>query len=346
MTSVSEAPPPVMDPPKRNVQRRNNWLSPEALGKRYGVIGVWGLLIVIFGILKPAEFLTVSNFQTMFDSQAVLLLLSLALVVSLISGDFDLSVAGVFSMDIMIIGRTNMINHYNPFVAFAEVMALSLVVGIVQALLIVKVGLSSFIVTLGTGTAFMGVAFAIDDTAVTGASHAYESALSYSFLGLQVSLWIGLVLMAVLWYVYGYTPLGRRLFFVGASRNVSRLAGINVDRLRAGSLIAGSLLAGLAAIITAGYLNSADPTLAGNFLLPALSGALLGTTVIWPGRPSPGGTFVATYFLVTGYTGLEELGFSGWIQQVFYGVALVAAVGISHLASRNSGAEAMTLNPQ
>jgi ribose transport system permease protein len=101
-----------------------------------------------------------------------------------------------------------------------------------------------------------------------------------------------------------------------------------------------------AAILTAGYLQEADPTVASNFLLPAVSGALLGTTCIWPGRPSPGGTFVATYFLVTGYTGLEELGFSGWVQQVFYGVALVAAVGVSSFAARKSGAQAAEFVPQ
>jgi ribose transport system permease protein len=106
-----------------------------------------------------------------------------------------------------------------------------------------------------------------------------------------------------------------------------------------GSLITGSLLAALAAIVTSGYLDEADPTLAANFLLPALSGALLGTTCIWPGRPNPIGTFVATYFLVTGYTGLEELGLSGWIQQAFYGFALVVAVGVASIAARRSGTE-------
>jgi ribose transport system permease protein len=133
---------------------------------------------------------------------------------------------------------------------------------------------------------------------------------------------------------------------VGASKNVARLAGINVDRLRFCSLVSGSLLAGFAAIVTAGYLNEADPTLASNFLLPAISAALLGTTCIWPGKPNPIGTFVATYFLVTGYTGLEELGLSSWIQQVFYGTALVVAVGVSSVSARRKGAEGMSITPQ
>jgi ribose transport system permease protein len=235
----------------------------------------------------------------------------------------------------------NIIDHINPLYCFLVVIALSLVVGAIQAALIVKAGLSSFIVTLGTGTAFMGIAYAINENSVAGVSVDYNKFMSDTFLGLQVALWISFAVVILLWYVYGFTPLGRRLFFVGSNKNVARLAGINVNKLRMGSLISGSLLAALAAIVTSGYLNEADPTLASNFLLPALSGALLGTTCIWPGRPNPIGTFVATYFLVTGYTGLEELGLSGWIQQVFYGVALVAAVGVASFAARKSGTESI-----
>jgi ribose transport system permease protein len=246
----------------------------------------------------------------------------------------------------VIIGVMNMQDHINPLYAFAVVIAVSLFVGFAQAFLIVKLGLSSFVVTLGTGTAFMGIAYGIDQQSLSGVSHDYGAFMTYPLLGFQVSFWLAVVLVAVLWYVYGYTPLGRRLFFVGANRNVARLAGINVNRLRSGSLVVGSLMAAGAAILTAGYLQEADPTVATNFLLPAISGALLGTTCIWPGRPSPGGTFVATYFLVTGYTGLEELGFSGWVQQVFYGVALVAAVGVSSFAARKSGAQAAEFVPQ
>lgn len=334
---------PLSPPRSRSGTRRHSgW---EELASRFGVIVVWALLIAFFGALNPHHFLTVSNFQTMFDSQSALLLLSLALLLSMISGDFDLSVAGTFSMNLVIIGRMNIVNHINPIYAMLAVIGISLAVGAIQAFVIVRLRLSSFIVTLGTGTALMGIAFAINNSAVAGVSPAYNKILSHSF-GFQVAFWMAVGVVLLLWYVYGYTPLGRRLFFVGANRNVARLAGINVDRLRFSSLVAGSLLAGFAAIVAAGYLNEADPTLASDFLLPALSAALLGTTCIWPGKPNPIGTFVATYFLVTGYTGLEELGLSSWIQQVFYGTALVVAVAVSSVAARKKGSDMMSLTPR
>src|ERR1700753_586606 len=182
MTALSEAPPGVPpSPPVRH--RRLTSATWESLGKRYGVVGVWAILIIIFGALKPDTFLTLSNFQTMFDSQAVLLVLSLAFVVSLISGDFDLSVAGVFSLDLVIIGVMNMQDHINPLYAFAVVIGVSLFIGFAQAFLIVKLGLSSFVVTLGTGTAFMGIAYGIDQQSIYGVSHDSGASLHSPIIG-------------------------------------------------------------------------------------------------------------------------------------------------------------------
>jgi ribose transport system permease protein len=318
----------------------------EGSTKRFGVVGAWMVLIVVFALLKPHVFFTKANFQTMFDSQAILLLLALGFIISLISGDFDLSLAGVFTIDLVLIGQLNIVHHVGFGVSWLVVLGVSVAIGLVQALIIVGLNLSSFIVTLGSGTALLGFASAIDHNARSGVSPSYAHLMAYKVFGMQTVFWVALGLVFLLWYVYGYTPLGRQLFFVGANRNVARLGGINVTLLRTVSLVGGSVVAGLAAIVTAGYLNGTDPTAGGSFLLPAISSALLGTTCIWPGRPNPWGTFVATYFLVTGYTGLQMLGLSGWIQQAFYGGALVVAVAISTISARRSGAETVMAAPQ
>ena len=188
--------------------------------------------------------------------------------------------------------------------------------------------------TLGTGTAYLGIAYAIDITPRSGLNPGYANAFSFSFLGLELPFWLALLAVLVLWYVYSFTPLGRRLFFVGANPNVAAVSGIRVKRMKFASLIVGSLMAAVAAIVAAGYLNGTDPTLGSNLLLPVLSSAFLGTTCITIGRPSPWGTFIATYLLVTGYTGLEIMGLAGWIQQVFYGAALVLAIAVATLTGK------------
>jgi ribose transport system permease protein len=69
-------------------------------------------------------------------------------------------------------------------------------------------------------------------------------------------------------------------------------------------------------------------------MLPAFAAAFLGATAISPGRFNPWGTFIAVYFLASGIVGLQLIGLSGWIEQVFYGAALILAVAASRLASR------------
>jgi ribose transport system permease protein len=84
----------------------------------------------------------------------------------------------------------------------------------------------------------------------------------------------------------------------------------------------------------AGLSQAADPQSGASFLLPAFAAAFLGSTAIVPGRFNAVGTFAAVYFLVTGITGLDYLGYAGWPGQVFYGGSLVVAVSLSHLAGR------------
>lgn len=318
---------------------RRRWVFPPlpVIGARYGLFGVWGVMIAVFGIMRPSSFLTVSNFQGIFDSQSLLLFLALGLVISLISGDFNLALPGVFSVCTVLFGVLNGNDGVPWALAVLAALGLSVLLGIMHAFLIVKLRLSSFIVTLGSGTALLGAAYAITPVAVSNLSTQFQLLATRTVFGFQLIFFYALAMVVLLWYVYKYTPLGRQLYFVGASKEVARLAGLNVDRLRTASLIASSVMGGLGAIVGSAYLGSSDPNVAGNFLLPMFASTLLGATAVTPGRPNAWGTAAAAYFLVTGYSGLELLGLSGWVEQVFYGSALVIATLFASLISRRIG---------
>jgi len=87
-------------------------------------------------------------------------------------------------------------------------------------------------------------------------------------------------------------------------------------------------------VLYAGITGAADPVSGAEFLLPAFAAAFLGATSIVPGRFNPWGSFIAVYFLVTGITGLALFGFQSWLQDMFYGGALVLAVTFSQIARR------------
>lgn len=303
------------------------------VGARYGILVVWGLVIALFGALRPETFLTTANFQTIFGSQAVLLILAIGLIISLTAGEFDLSFAGVMSVSLVLVGWLNVEHHWAIGPAVAAAIIAAILIGCINAFFVLVVGVESIVVTLGTGTLLVGVGIGINNLTIGGISQHLVDPVRAQLFGIPMSFYFGLLLTAIVWYVYRYTPLGRYLYFVGANREVARLTGVRVNAIRAGSLIATSTIAGVAGVVFAGTLGSADPNISTTFLLPAFASAFLGSTSIVPGRFNPWGTFIAVYFLITGITGLELLGLAGWVENVFYGGSLVLAVTFSRLAA-------------
>jgi ribose transport system permease protein len=215
----------------------------------------------------------------------------------------------------------------------AVAIAVGILVGVVNAVLVVGVGLDSMVVTLGMGTLLLGIGIGVNNETTAGISPGLVKVISTNLFTLPLSFYYGIVLTLILWYVFSFTPIGRYLYFVGSGRDVARLSGLPVSSIRAGSLITSSTMAALGGVVLAGTLGTADPNVAASYLLPAFAAAFLGSTAITPGRFNPWGTFIAVYFLVTGITGLTLLGLSDWIQQVFYGGSLIIAVTFSHLAA-------------
>jgi ribose transport system permease protein len=303
------------------------------LAYKWGLLGVWGIVIVVFGILRPDTFLTQSNFSTIFGSQAVLVILAVALLIPLTTGEYDLSVAGTLGIGLILTQWLTGEHGWPLGLAIAAALGSGVVIGAVNAFFIITIGVESLIMTLGMGTLLTGIGFAITETTVVGPSTFLGSAVRDHFLGIPLAFYYGLALTALAWYVYARTPVGRYLYFVGSGRDVARLSGIKVDALRAGGLIAAGVISAFAGIVLAGVLGSSSPSVSANYLLPAFAAVFLGATAVTPGRFNPWGTFIAVYFLITGITGLELMGLVGWIEQVFYGAALIIAVALSRLAA-------------
>jgi len=302
------------------------------LVSRYALVVSWGLIVLIFSLLQPSTFATAANFDTIFSSQAVMLVLALGFLPSLAAGEYDLSLAGTLGVSLVLVGYLNVVHGWPIGWTIVVALAAGITVSLVNVFFIIVIGIDSLVVTLGTGTVLAGVARGINSLSLGGISAGLVSAMRYDIFGLQACFYYGVVLTALLWYVFRFTPLGRYIYFIGSGRNVARLTGIRVDRIRIGTLVFGALAASFGGIMLAGTNGSVDPTVGPTLLLPAFAGAFLGATTITPGRFNAWGTFVAVYFLVTGLTGLELLGLSGWIEQVFYGGSLVVAVAFSKLA--------------
>jgi len=306
------------------------------LGSRFAALVFWLLLAVLYGVLRPDTFLTAGTFQTIFGSQQALVFLTAALLCTIIVGEFvDMSVASNFGFAAVLVAVLNVNQHWNVWLAAIAAIAVSTLVGLVNGWLTVLLGVNTIVVTLGMGTFLLGLGLWITNlTPVSGLPSGFAEIALYTIAGLPIGFYEGLVLMLVFAYVMRFTPLGRNMRFVGANREVSRLAGIRVNRLRLGAFTVAGLIAGAGGVVAAAATGGFDATVSQSYLLPIFAATFLGTAILEPGKFNPLGTLLAVYFLATGILGLQLLGAAGWVSSVFYGGVLVVAVTISTLLHR------------
>jgi len=301
--------------------------------ERYGLLIAWVLLILILGYFRPVQMFAWNSYTSMFGSNATIVVLTIALIIPLTAGDFDLSVASVMGLSSMLIAVLNVQMDMPIVGAMLIALAAGALVGAVNAFFILYFGVFSLIVTLGTGYFIAGLILWVSNSAtIAGVSMGLVKAVILTRLfGIPVGFYYAVILTVIVWYVFQHTSLGRRLLFVGRGREVARLSGVNVVKVRTGALIASGTIAALAGILYTGMRGVADPSSALAFLLPAFAAAFLGSTAIYPGRFNAPGSFVAVFFLSTGIMGLNFLGVSSFVTNLFYGGGLVIAVAISQL---------------
>lgn len=301
--------------------------------ERIALLLVWALLIAGFGAVMPQSFLSWDNFSIMFASYAPAALLALAIIVPLTAGDYDLAVGATLTLSSSVIGVLNVWESIPIGWVLVIVLLIGVVVGLVHGLFIIYFRVPSLVVTLGTTSLMSGIVQWMTNSSTIGGidNNLINAVVGVRFLGVPLAFYYALVAAVIMWYIFDYSPIGRRLLFVGRGREVARLNGIAVDRVRLGALITSAVLAAAAGILYAGVLGSADPYSGLNYLLPAFAAAFLGATTIQPGRFNPWGAVVAVYFLGTGITGLSMLGIPLWVTNVFNGGALILAVTISQL---------------
>lgn len=304
--------------------------------ERFALLVVWLVVVGIFGAIEPSTFLTVGNLANILGSNTVIFVVMMAALIPLRAGDFDLSVAAVSGLVSVVVASLN-VNQGLPILAACGVgIGIGVIVGCVNAVAVIVFRNDSFIVTLGTGTVITGIAFAASGAnTIAGVSGSLvQWIFSNTLFGIPLEFYYALALLCLLWYLWEMTPLGQRILFVGTARRVAKLSGVAVGRIRAASFVGAGVVAALSGVLYLGTTGSADATTSASFLLPAFAAAFLGTTCIKPGRFNAVGGGIAVFFLSTGVAGLQLMGVQNYVQQLFYGGALVLAVTIAQVVGR------------
>lgn len=304
---------------------------------RFSGLYLWALFVVVFGAWRPQIFLSMNTVHSVASEQAVVALLGLAVVVPLAAGAFDLSIGAVANLTAVLAAILQSQHHWSlwPSVLFA--ILVGALIGAVNGLIIVKLHVNAFIATLGMATVIAAV-----QTIVTGnnqplppTSATWSSMTQHQVFGFQI-VFVYLLLIAILtWWFLEWTPAGRYIYATGGNSVSARLSGVRVGGWTWLSLIFSGTIAGVAGIFFSS-LNGPSLTFGTALLLPAYAAAFLGSTQLRPGRFNVWGTVIAVYVLATGVRGVQLVTSVQWLNDMFNGVALIAAVSFAEWRQRRT----------
>lgn len=298
--------------------------------RNISAIYLWIVLFVIFAIWTPGDFLALGTWRTMADQEAVTTILSLGLVISLAAGLFDLSAGLALGASNATVAWAVTVAHMGTVPAVALGLATGVCTGLVNSFLVIELGISSFIATLATSSVLTAYATWITaNQQIEISTPAFSTLATFSIGGIAWTFWVMLVIGVVIWYVLRYRPVGRHLYAAGGSPDAARLAGVRTNRVTFGALMATSVIAAVAGAILAMRVEIGSPTIGSPYLIPGFTAAFLGSTQFGRGRFNVWGTVIAVYALATGTTGLNLVGGPFWLPDLFNGVALALAVGLS-----------------
>lgn len=310
--------------------------------QKYAVIIAWIILIIVFSIWMPGTFNSALNIKTLLSSQAVLVIASIAVLIPIVAGDYDMSVAATLTFVNILVAKLNTDVGLPIGLCVLIGLLVGAGIGAVNGFIITKFKLNAFIVTMGMYTLLCGFSLLVSLQTISNIDQGFVNVIYMNKLfGIAPSFYYALILTIVIAYFLSKTSLGKRILIVGRGENVARLSGIKVERTRFLCFVLSGLIAAFGGIVYTGVLGGGSPTGGLGYMMPAFAAVFLGSTCFKPGRFNALGTIVAVYFLSTGTNGLQLHGAQSYVTNLFYGAALIVAVIFASVANSSKEKQAI-----
>lgn len=292
-------------------------------------------LLVLVTVMYPG-FWSLGNVTNLITQNVGLILCAIGMTYVMIAGGFDLSVGSIYAA-----GAVTYVSM-DGVAPVAVAVLLSVLVGgifgLVNGLLINKVGVNPFVATLGTSSVFIGLM-----TLYAGANVKFSVSPDYSFLGtyrigglIPLSNVIVIVLFVIAAIILAKTTYGRGVYAVGGSKEAARLTGIRVGVVSGSTFVLIGLLAALGGVFVASQLGTAQPNFVGNMTLDAIAVVIIGGTSLLGGEGAMWRTAVGCAILMIITNLFSSLNLEPALQLVFKGLIVVIAVAVDVLSRRRS----------
>ena len=294
------------------------------------VPGIGYLLIVLLAVFSVfgAGFATAANALNIGVQSSVLLLLALPMTLVIMTEGLDLSMGAVLSLAGIVLA-TLLMNGRPLSVALAAAVGVGGAFGLANGLLVVSLGLPPFVATLGTLGIAQGLALvATGGQSVVGIGDALPALYESRLLGIPFSIVIALAAFAVFRFALRQTRWGAYVAAIGGNREALVLAGVSANRYHVGIYVLAGAMAGFAALLLTGRMNSGHPTAAIGMEFDAIAAVIVGGTSFERGKGSLGGTLVGVVTIGVLKTGLNVLEVASALQVASIGVLTIVALVI------------------
>lgn len=312
------------------------------LSRRFGTLVGFLLVILFFWINLPDTFLTLRNLLNISQQISMLAVVAFSMTIVMVMNDFDLSVGSMASLS-GIVAALLFSQGSSLLVGVSAALAVGLLGGLLNGVLVSLVGILPFVATLGTLTIFSGLAFFISDGKTIFGRDIPEAFSGFSRAGLPLGMLnerplllpnltlLALLVLLLIWLMLEHTTFGRRLYAIGGNREASRLAGVRVRLLRLIAFVLTGFGAALAGLMYASRVASANPTQGAGLMLDAIAAVFLGMTMSEEGEPHVLATLVGVLILGVLDNGLTQMQVDSYVREMLIGGIIVAAVASSSL---------------
>jgi ribose transport system permease protein len=270
--------------------------------KEISVLLLLAVLCAVVAVKSP-QFLSVANLQNMGRLIGTYGIFSIGVGVVIITGGIDLSIGSICALLGVVLSMMLVEWHWPPLVALPAVLALGACLGAAHGLLITRLRLQSFIVTLCGLLLYRGMAryIAADVTKGFGTEQGFEwmgQLATGNLFGVPIPFVLLMVVGVIAGVILHRSVYGRHLFAVGRNEEASRYAGINTKAVIATAYVVSGLLAAVSAVLIAFYTNSVSPSSHGNFYeLYAIAAAVVGGCSLRGGEGSVAGIVIGAALL-------------------------------------------------
>ncbi len=308
------------EPRKRRAARRR-------IPPLYLTIALLVVVTVLF-YLGNANFLSAYNINTILSFSAILLMVSLGQMCTILVGGIDLSVGGLVSfVSVLFILLIKPLGYF----AYPVSLLAGALVGWINGLILTRIRIPSFIVTLATGGILTSLAYLASPRPVnlSPALYGVVDMINGTLFSVSNTLYIGVGFLALFWLVLRFTRTGRNIFYVGSNIRMSWMSGVNIVTTRNVAF----MLSGLGAALTGTMISSirygGDPVVGNAYILSSIAAVVVGGTALTGGTGGVVNTIFGTVLMSMLDNGMNVIGIDQYFQPAILGTMVIIAVSLT-----------------